>query len=114
MCKRMFSGGFSQTFGEDTQRESLGRLNNKAQLWWESSLIGLGAALKSSFKLTSNPFANPRTADEWEPYLEEKRREVEGLSRKIADAEAELNERVYRLFNLTSSEIKLLQREVEH
>jgi len=32
----------------------------------------------------------------------------------LADAEGELNDRVYRLFQLTPDEIKLLQREVEH
>jgi hypothetical protein len=32
----------------------------------------------------------------------------------LADAETELNDRVYRLFNLTGDEVKLLQKEVEH
>lgn len=36
------------------------------------------------------------------------------LTRALNDAEAELNDRVYRLFNLTPDEIKLLQKEVEH
>jgi hypothetical protein len=65
-------------------------------------------------RLKANPFKNPRTADEWEPYLEEKRREVEQMSQELADAEAELNRRVYALFRLTPEEIVLLQREVEH
>ena len=57
---------------------------------------------------------NPRLADEWEPYLQEKRNENARLTRALADAEAELNDRDYRLFHLTPEEIKLLQREVEH
>jgi len=32
----------------------------------------------------------------------------------LADAEAEINARVCRLFHLTPDEIALLQREVEH
>jgi hypothetical protein len=59
-------------------------------------------------------YKNPRTADEWEPYLAEKKREVQRLSRDLADAEAEINDRVYRLFDLTPDEIALLQREVKH
>jgi hypothetical protein len=59
-------------------------------------------------------FNNPRIADEWEPYLAEKKQEVERLSREIVAAEAELNDRVYRLFNLTPEEISLLKRDVEH
>ncbi len=74
----------------------------------------LGSALKASFKLPGDPLKNPRTADEWEPYLVEKQALVHRLTRELADAEAELNDRVYRLFNLTPDEIKLLQREVEH
>jgi hypothetical protein len=104
----------SKAFGEANNGESLGVLNQKAQAWWELSPNELGAALKTSFKLASNPMKNPRTADEWEPYLADKRAEVDRLSRGIADAEAEINERVFRLFELTKDEQALLMREVEH
>jgi hypothetical protein len=91
-----------------------GQLNQKAEAWWELSLNQLGDALKQSFKLPTNPLKNPRLADEWEPYLQEKRDENALLTRALNDAEAELNDRVYRLFNLTADEVKLLQKEVEH
>jgi Eco57I restriction-modification methylase len=91
-----------------------GPLDQKAEVWWELSLNQLGDALKQSFKLPTDPMKNPRLADEWEPYLHEKRDENARLMRALADAEAELNDRVYRLFNLTADEIKLLQKEVEH
>ncbi|HUE74919.1 MAG TPA: N-6 DNA methylase [Pirellulaceae bacterium] len=103
-----------QTVGTNLLGEPEGELNTKAQQWWTLSLNELGSALKSSFKLKSNPFSSPKTADEWEPYLAKHRREVERLSRELADAEAEINDCVYRLFQLTPDEIKLLQREVEH
>ena len=102
------------TFGRSVKDEPLGVLNTKAQEWWIQSLGELGTALKTSFKLSRSPFSNPKAADEWEPYLAEKRREVEALEKKLADAEAEINERVYRLFQLRPDEVKLLQREVEH
>jgi hypothetical protein len=91
-----------------------GQLNQKAEAWWELSLNQLGDALKQSFKLQTNPLKNPRAADEWEPYLREKRDENARLTRALNDAEAELNGRVYRLFDLSADEIKLLQKEVEH
>ena len=91
-----------------------GPLNQKAEAWWELSLNQLGDALKQSFKLPANPMKNPRAADEWEPYLREKQAENARLTRQLAAAEAELNDRVYRLFDLTADEIKLLQKEVEH
>lgn len=101
-------------FGEQSQSREMPTLNLKAQSWWELSLNALGDALKASFKLSSNPFKNPRAADDWEPYLIEKRQEVERISCQFTNTEAELNDRVYRVFNLTRKEIKLLQREVEH
>jgi len=103
-----------KTFGETASGVAAGVLNNKAQEWWEHSLNQLGAALKTSFKLKDNPFKSPTLADAWEPYLAEKQTTVARLTRELADAEAELNDRVYRLFNLTPDEIRLLQREVEH
>ena len=39
---------------------------------------------------------------------------VDRQTRELADAEAELNDRVFALFHLTPTEIQLLQREVEH
>ena len=99
-----------QSFGENAD----GGLNTKAQAWWELSLNELGAALKQSYRLTDNPMKNPHTADQWESYLEEKRAEMDKLFYQLADTEAELNDRVFRLFELTTAEIKLLQKEVEH
>ena len=57
---------------------------------------------------------NPRIADEWEPYLAEKRAEQTRLTSALNAAESELNDRVNRLFALTPKEIQLLQKEVEH
>lgn len=91
-----------------------GQLNQKAEAWWDLSLNQLGDALKQSFKLPANPMKNPRAADEWEPYLREKQDENTRLTRALKDAEAELNDRIYRLFDLSPDEIKLLQKEVEH
>lgn len=109
-----FQRRMRQSFGEDSQGLPLGTLNNKAQEWWVLSLNELGDALKTSFKLKSNPFKKPQIADEWEPYLAEKRSAIELLTRQLADAEFEINSRVYKLFDLTGDEIALLQREVEH
>jgi hypothetical protein len=89
-------------------------LNQKAEVWWELSLNHLGDALKQSWNLPTNPVKNPRLADEWEPHLQEKRNENARLTRALIDAEAELNERVYRLFNTRADEVNLKQKEVEH
>jgi len=99
-----------QAFGEGSESP----LNQKAATWWELALNPLGEALKQSFKLKTNPMKSPKLADEWEPYLEEKRAEQARLTADLQAAETELNNRVYRLFDLTPEEIQLLQKEVEH
>jgi Eco57I restriction-modification methylase/TaqI-like C-terminal specificity domain/Putative RNA methylase family UPF0020 len=88
--------------------------NQMAEAWWKLGLMPLGEALRQSFKLSVNPLKSPRVADEWEFYLAEKRANHARLTGLLADTERELNERVYRLFDLTSEEIVLLQKEVEH
>lgn len=65
-----------------------GKLNEKAQEWASQEFIPLGFALQTSFKRKQNPFSAPRTGDEWEPYLKEKRAEVDKLRRQLAEAEA--------------------------
>jgi len=99
-----------QAFGETSTIP----LNQKAEAWWEHGLIPLGEALKQSLKLPANPLRSPRVADEWEPYLAEKRADHARLTRLIADTQLDLNDRVYCLFDLTPGEIALLKKEVEH
>jgi hypothetical protein len=61
----------------------------------------------------SDPKIAP-VAAAWEPYLNEQRAHQTRLTASLAAAEADLNARVDRLFNLTPEEIKLLEKEVEH
>ncbi|HXQ50407.1 MAG TPA: N-6 DNA methylase [Stellaceae bacterium] len=50
--------------------------------------------------------------DEWERYFNARKMEVESLSARIADAEAEINDRVYRLFDLDRDEVALIEEEI--
>ena len=50
--------------------------------------------------------------DEWERYFNARKAEVEALSVRIGDAEAEINDRVYRLFDLDRDEIALIEEEI--
>lgn len=102
------------SFGEQPDGTIQGKLNNKASDWWQLTMNQLGSALKTSFKLKRNPFQNPNVAEEWEAYLAERRQKIQQLTTQLRETEAELNDRVYWLFDLTDDEIKLLQREVEH
>jgi hypothetical protein len=101
-------------FGANSRGDVEGKLNQKAEEWWEQTFAQLGTALKASFKLSKSPFHSPKVADDWEPYIRDKKAERDALKKQLASAEAEINDRVYRLFKLTKDEIALLQREVEH
>jgi hypothetical protein len=50
--------------------------------------------------------------DEWQRYFDARKLEVEALSTRIADAEGEINDRVYRLFGLDPAEIELVEKEI--
>lgn len=47
--------------------------------------------------------------DQWERYLADRRAEAAALSARIAAAEAEINDRVYRLFDLSKDDIALIE-----
>jgi hypothetical protein len=47
--------------------------------------------------------------DEWDRYLATARADAAALRAKIADAEAEINARVYRLFDLSADDIALIE-----
>jgi hypothetical protein len=103
VCRR-----FDNTFGgliDAKQSETL-------RDWPSLSFTQLGTALKKSFKLAKSPWEDPRAADNWEPFWKTEHARHASLSRSIADAEAEINRRVYRLFDLSPEEIALLEQAV--
>jgi hypothetical protein len=51
--------------------------------------------------------------DEWQAYFDERKSRVVGLNARIADLENEINDRVYRLFDLNTDEIALIEEALE-
>jgi hypothetical protein len=51
--------------------------------------------------------------DAWERYLAENAAEVNALTARIEDADREIDAIVYRLFDLTPDEIRLLEASLE-
>lgn len=69
--------------------------------WTTMTFRDLQAALMKRFKVAV-PVAE---RDEWERWFDARRAEATELQRRIAEAEAEIDARVYRLFGLTQTEI---------
>lgn len=78
------------------------------QNWPEFTFDELRRQLKKHLKIEI-PVAE---RDEWERYFSARKAEVEGLLARIADAEAEINDRAYRLFDLDRDEIALIEEEI--
>ncbi|MBO0749985.1 MAG: hypothetical protein J2O44_06105, partial [Porphyrobacter sp.] len=75
------------------------------QNWPSMTFAELQAMLAKRLK-TTIPIAD---RDGWEHWFEGKRTEASTLRRQIADAEAEIDARVYRLFELTPTEIAAVE-----
>jgi hypothetical protein len=87
------------------RRKLTGKLENFATLDFDS----FRAEVKRTFK-TEIPV---KDRDDWEKYLVEKSTEVIKLTAQIEAAEREIDAIVYKLFDLTSDEIKLLEDSLE-
>jgi type I restriction-modification system DNA methylase subunit len=82
--------------------ESLGE---RLTSWWELAFPAFHAELQKRFKRPI-PLAE---RDEWDTFLTDRRQQHERLTGEIVALETELNDRVYRLFDLTAEEIHIIE-----
>lgn len=85
------------------QRQS--KLTRKLEYWWELDFSGFRAEIKRAFK-TEIPV---KERDDWEKYLAKNAAEMRRLTAEIEAAEREIDKIVYKLFDLTPNEIRLLE-----
>ena len=81
-----------------------GKLNTKLKEWWTLDFKSFRAEAKKVFK--QDIALSER--DDWEAYLAQKKANVDDLTENLIETERQLNEHVYRLFDLTANEIALL------
>ena len=85
-------------------RES--RLTKKLQNWWRlPDFAAFRNEIKKAFK-ADIPLAE---RSDWEDWIDRDRVEINRLSAEIAEVEKQIDRIVYRLFDLTSEEIELLE-----
>lgn len=85
------------------------KLTNKLHDFWTLDFAAFRAEVKKIFK-AEIPL---KDRDDWERYLVEKSAEVTKLTADIKAAEREIDVIVYKLFDLTPNEIKLLEDSLE-
>jgi hypothetical protein len=85
------------------------KLTGKLQNFWTLDFAAFRAEVKKAFKVE----IPVKDRDDWERYLAEKSAEVIKLTAEIESAEREIDAIIYRLFDLTADEIKLLEGSLE-
>ena len=83
-------------------------LNGKLKSWWTLDFKEFQAQVKAVFKRE----LSLKERDEWEEYLNDKRKSVDELSQKLTSLENDLNNEVYKIFALTPDEIALIEDNV--
>ena len=96
---------------EQVKREVNGtlKLTTKLKEWWTiPDFAAFRAEVKKAFK-ADIPLAE---RSDWEDWLKKEKAEIDRLSAEINRSEDEINKIVYRLFDLTEDEIKLLEANI--
>ena len=84
-------------------------LSDKLKAWWDLPDF---AAFQAEVKKALKSDIPLKARNEWENWIAENRTQIHALSAQIAAAEAEINAKVYALFNLTPEEIALLEANI--
>ncbi|MCL4202641.1 MAG: hypothetical protein KJ000_09105 [Pirellulaceae bacterium] len=85
-------------------------LNQKLTAWWDLELGSFRTEVKKAFK-TSIPVAE---RSEWERALADWQRQHTALTESLIACEQQINDRVYRLFCLSPSDIRFLDDHARH
>lgn len=85
------------------------KLNKKLTSWWELSFSELQTEIKKAFK-GSIPLTE---RNDWQDYFEAEQAKRQELQLQVTLLEDQLNQEVYKLFNLTTEEIALIENEVK-
>jgi hypothetical protein len=85
------------------------KLSRNLEEWWKLDFAGFRDEIKRVFRTD----IAVKERDTWENYLDENAAEVRELSVEIKNTEREIDAIVYRLFDLTSEEIALLEGSLE-
>ena len=85
------------------------KLNTRLNHWWAlENFLAFRDEIKKHYRAEIT--LSERT--QWEDWFNSGKTEIEKLSTEIARNEAEINTIVYRLFDLTPDEIKLLEESI--
>ncbi len=107
--------GFARRLAQDLcPADTEPKLNQKSQAWWSLDFKTLQNELKKSFKLKATEVLIPvAERNDWQNYFEQQQTQHHTLSQQLTQAEAQLNQAVYALFNLSADDIALIEQQVK-
>jgi TaqI-like C-terminal specificity domain/N-6 DNA Methylase len=85
------------------------KLTERLKAWWDLPDF---AAFQAEVKKALKSDIPLKARNEWENWIAENRTQIHALSAEITAVEAEINAKVYTLFNLTPEEIALLEANI--
>jgi hypothetical protein len=98
---------FSRRLSDLCSNEVTFKLTKNLERWWLLSFQELQKEIKKAFKGVI-PLAE---RNDWQDYFESEQRSREEIQKEIDILEEQLNQEVYKLFNLTGDEIALIETE---
>jgi hypothetical protein len=87
-----------------------GKLNQKLTAWWSLTVTSFRRELKKAFR-QEIPVSE---RDEWEAWFNQRRAQHQQTTQAIIRLETELNQHVYRLFDLTPAEIQIIEASTKY
>lgn len=84
------------------------KVNKKLEAWWLLTFTELQSEIRKAFK----GVIPLKERDDWQDYFEESKAFYLKLGVDLATLECELNQEVYKLFELSSKEIALIEQEI--
>lgn len=96
---------FRRRLSDLCPEEQTFKLNKKLENWWLLNFDELQKELQKAFK-ANIPLAE---RNDWQDYFEAEQKKHSDLNQKIVSLEQQLNQQVYKLFNLTKKEIALIE-----
>ncbi len=85
------------------------KLTERLKAWWDLPDF---AAFQAEVKKALKSDIPLKDRNDWENWISENRTQIHALSAQIAAAEADINAKVYALFDLTAEEIELLEANI--
>ena len=101
-CIIKFSLYFSKQY-------NIAKLNTKLEKWYDLEFIEFIKEINKSIKTLKGTMLNKKDEFDWIDLFDENKKKALELKSKINDTDKEIDQMVYKLYDLTEEEIKIVE-----